>query len=153
MRKAPYQVNCLLGGVDADGSSKLYWMDYLATMQETKYGVQGHAAHFTLSTLDRYFKVCSPPTAGCPRHLRFIRVMCPAQDDMSLEEGEEVVQKCINEVGTRFLISQPKWKLTIVTSEGIETEIVAPVVDLTDKIPAGGQEAVAAAAAAAAGGQ
>lgn len=67
---------------------------------------------------------------------------------MTLEEGKELIQKCINEVGIRFLISQPKWKLTIVTADGIETELVAPVVDLSDKIPVGGQEAVAAAAAA-----
>jgi len=59
LRKAPYQINLLLGGVDADGSSKLYWMDYIGVLQETKYGAQGHAAHFTLSTMDRYYKVRS----------------------------------------------------------------------------------------------
>ena len=33
LRKAPYQVNCLMGGYDLqENRAKLYWMDYLGTL-------------------------------------------------------------------------------------------------------------------------
>ncbi len=33
LRKAPYQVNCLIGGFDhKDGNAKLFWMDYFGTL-------------------------------------------------------------------------------------------------------------------------
>lgn len=35
LRRAPYQVNVLLAGYDhLDGVAKLYWMDYLGTLQQ-----------------------------------------------------------------------------------------------------------------------
>jgi hypothetical protein len=54
-----------------------------------------------------------------------------------VDEGKALVQRCINEVAVRFLISQPKWQMCIVTADGITEEIVSPVVDLSDKVPAG----------------
>ena len=59
------------------------------------------------------------------------------QEDMTLEEGKALIQRCINEVAVRFLISQPKWQMTVITEDGIVDEIVSPSVDLSDKVPAG----------------
>ena len=34
LRRGPYQVNCLIGGFEhTTGEAKLYWMDYLGTLQ------------------------------------------------------------------------------------------------------------------------
>jgi 20S proteasome subunit beta 4 len=34
LRRGPYQVNCLIGGFEhSTGEAKLYWMDYLGTLQ------------------------------------------------------------------------------------------------------------------------
>jgi 20S proteasome subunit beta 4 len=39
LRSGPYQVNCLLGGYcDQDKEAKLYWMDYLGTLQRVTKG-------------------------------------------------------------------------------------------------------------------
>lgn len=94
------------------------------------------------------------PGGGGQSHAQCQRFTCVAghcvQEDMTLEQGKELIQTCINEVATRFLINQPKWKVSIVTAEGVTEEVTQPTVDLTDKIPEGGQEAVAASAAASA---
>ncbi len=54
LRKGPYNVNLLLGGVDASGPS-LYYMDYLASLNKMNYAVHGYAAYFLFSILDRYY--------------------------------------------------------------------------------------------------
>ena len=39
LRKGPYQVNCLMGGYDpVDGKCRLYWLDYLGTLQQVNKG-------------------------------------------------------------------------------------------------------------------
>jgi 20S proteasome subunit beta 4 len=32
LRRGPYEVNALLGGVDKDGSPSLYWLDYMGSL-------------------------------------------------------------------------------------------------------------------------
>jgi len=56
---------------------------------------------------------------------------------MTLEEGKALIQRCINEVAVRFLISQPKWQMTVITEDGVVDEIVSPEVDLSSKVPEG----------------
>lgn len=45
----------LFGGYD--GEASLYFIDYLGTMAKVPYGAHGYGAHFTLSTMDRMYRV------------------------------------------------------------------------------------------------
>ncbi|CAM9183261.1 unnamed protein product [Chrysoparadoxa australica] len=98
IRKGPYQTNCLLGGMDGDEAS-LYWVDYFGALQKVNYGGQGYASNFTLSTMDRKYK-----------------------PGLSQEEALALVNDCIQELSTRFLIDQTKWVIKIMTKDGIEVK-------------------------------
>merc|ERR1719469_947632 len=57
LRKAPYQVNVLIAGYDTiDSEAKLYWMDYLGTLQQVQKGAHGYAAYFVNSVMDNNYK-------------------------------------------------------------------------------------------------
>ena len=100
IRKGPYQVNLLIGGYDAkEERARLFWFDYLGTMQEVKKGAHGYAGYFVSSVLDDHFK-----------------------KGMTLDEGIECAKQCINELKARFLISQPKFDIKIITKKGIEEQ-------------------------------
>eukprot|EP00347_Sterkiella_histriomuscorum_P005400 403356758 len=97
LRRAPYQVNCLIGGFDhIDGKAKLFWMDYFGTLQQVTKGAHGYAAYFVNSVLDNNY-----------------------HKDMTLEDGIATLKKCIQELRTRFIINQPAFIAKIVTKEGI----------------------------------
>ena len=98
LRKAPFQVNCLMGGYDLNEKcAKLYWMDYLGTLQQTSKGAHGYAGYFVNSVLGNAFK-----------------------QDMNLDEGIEACKKCIVELKTRFIINQPSFTAKIVTADGVQ---------------------------------
>lgn len=98
LRRGPYQVNCLIGGFEhKQGEAKLYWMDYLGTLQQVNRGAHGYAAYFVNSVLDNHF-----------------------QQDMTLDQGIECMKKCIQELKTRFIINQPGFIGKIVTKDGIQ---------------------------------
>eukprot|EP00939_MAST-03C_sp_MAST-3C-sp1_P000723 g723.t1 len=98
--RGAYQVNVLLAGCDKEGPA-LYHMDYMATMTKTNYGVHGYGSNFTLSIFDKEWK-----------------------KDMSLDEGMEIIKKCITELKMRFLIHQPSFYVKIVTKDGIEMRVL-----------------------------
>merc|ERR1719231_403030 len=98
LRKSPYQVNMLIGGYSEKEGSKLYVMDYLASMVETPFGAQGHGANFILSVLDRHWK-----------------------PDMNLEEGKALMRLCIEVLQTRFLINQRVFVVKSASASGIDT--------------------------------
>eukprot|EP00915_Cephaloidophora_sp_WS-2016_P006422 GHVH01008655.1.p1 GENE.GHVH01008655.1~~GHVH01008655.1.p1 ORF type:complete len:194 (+),score=37.23 GHVH01008655.1:104-685(+) len=100
LRKGPYQANCLVAGLD-EGVPKLYWIDYLASMVEMDRGAHGYAAYFTLGLMDHYWK-----------------------KDMNREEAMDLLNKCLVEIKTRFLLSQYKLTVKIITSTGIEEQIL-----------------------------
>ena len=53
LRKGPYQVNVIIGGYDKiDKRAKMYWMDYLGTLQQVNKGAHGYAGYFVNSVLD-----------------------------------------------------------------------------------------------------
>merc|ERR1719329_1334846 len=65
LRKSPYSVNMMLGGVDmkkAEGEDEaqpvpsLYYIDYMASMQPCDFGAHGYGSYFIYSTFDRYWK-------------------------------------------------------------------------------------------------
>jgi len=95
LRKNPYQVNLLLGGCDPKKGPALYYMDYLASMHEMPCAAHGHGSSFVLSIMDRYY-----------------------YDDMSLEDGKELIRKCIKELQHRFLIAHPKFVIKIADKDG-----------------------------------
>ena len=97
LRTGPFQVNMLLGGVDANKKPSLYFIDYLASCHPMKFAAHGYGANFVLSTLDRFYR-----------------------PDMDKEEAMKVMEKCIYEIRTRFLINTPRFQLKIVTADGVE---------------------------------
>jgi 20S proteasome subunit beta 4 len=98
LRKGPYQTNLLLGGFDEGNGPSLYFIDYLAALAKVDFGAHGYAANFILSVFDRDWK-----------------------PNMSLEEGLGVIRKCVHELHTRFLISQPNFTVKVVDKDGIRT--------------------------------
>ena len=98
LRRAPFQVNVLIGGYDElDGQAKMYWMDYLGTLQQVTKGAHGYAGYFVNSVLDNNYK-----------------------KDMTLQEGIAALQKCVLELRTRFIINQPVFMAKIVTKDGVQ---------------------------------
>jgi len=95
LRRNPYQTNVLLAGHDEAGPA-LYYLDYLGLMHKLDFSAHGYASNFVLSIFDRYHK-----------------------KGLSLDEGIQLINTCIKEVQTRFLISQPDFTIKIVDKNGI----------------------------------
>jgi len=57
LRRAPYQVNLLIGGHDEDAGPSLYFMDYMACMHKMNYAAHGYAGYFLYALLDRHWEV------------------------------------------------------------------------------------------------
>lgn len=101
LRKGPYQVNVMLGGYDPGkngkpGFSSLYYLDYFGALHKVKYGAQGYAQYFCNSIFD---KEC--------------------RDNMTEEEAVKVVDQCINEMQTRFMLSQKNFIMKKVDKDGV----------------------------------
>lgn len=99
LRRSPFQCNVLLAGVDTPPNGEnpsLYSIDYLGTLARLPFAAEGYAQYFVLSTLDRYWK-----------------------KNMTLEQGLDVVRKCLNEVQRRLVISQPHFCIKVVTKDGV----------------------------------
>lgn len=56
LRRQPYQVNFILGGVDDDVPS-IYYLDYLGTLQKMNYASHGYPSYILLALFDRLWKV------------------------------------------------------------------------------------------------
>ena len=96
IRKGPYSVNCLLAGFEGD-EPRLYWLDYLGSVIETSKACHGYAEFLTSSILDTY-----------------------ESKDMTEEQGLKVIEKCLNTMKERFVISQSSFTIKIVRKNGIE---------------------------------
>mmetsp|Transcript_92205 Transcript_92205/g.256647 ORF Transcript_92205/g.256647 Transcript_92205/m.256647 type:complete len:197 (+) Transcript_92205:169-759(+) len=103
LRSRPYQVNCLIAGFDTDAGAGLYFLDYLSTMQKMNFAAHGYAGYFCYSLLDRHWK---------PK--------------MTLAEGTALLRKCIKELHTRFMLSQPHFTVKVADKDGIRTIDLAP---------------------------
>jgi len=95
----PYQVNLLIGGHDDKDGPGLYYMDYLGSKAEVQYTAHGYGSYFVLGLLDRYYK-----------------------PDLTREDAIELLQRCANEIKTRFLIDLDTFKVKVVDSSGIKSE-------------------------------
>ena len=96
IRSSPYQCNCLLAGFDEDGP-KLYWMDYLGSYAKLLKAAHGYGAYFLYGLMDNFYK-----------------------KNMSLDDGEDIIKKCINELKTRFSINMVDFDVFKITKNGIE---------------------------------
>lgn len=54
LRKSPYQANCIISGYDQDGP-KLYWLDYLGSLQKVTKAAHGYGGHFLYGIMDNYY--------------------------------------------------------------------------------------------------
>ncbi|EEB17681.1 proteasome subunit beta type, putative [Pediculus humanus corporis] len=96
--RTPYNVNLLLGGYDdTTDEFELYFCDYLASLVKTPYAVHGFGGHFCLSIMDQLHR-----------------------KDLTIEEGYEVLSKCIREIHKRVVINLPNFKVQVVTRNGIK---------------------------------
>ena len=96
--REPFQVNVLIGGYDQiEKTSKLYWMDYMGTLQQVTKGAHGYAGYFVNSVLDQHYR-----------------------QDMTLEQGLDACRQCIKELRTRFIINQPTFVAKVVTADQIQ---------------------------------
>lgn len=93
----PYLANLLMGGFDTESkASSLYYMDYLGTMAKVPFGAHGYGSHFILGILDKQHRV-----------------------DMSLEEAEQLLDKCFSEIQKRLIINLPSFSYYVISAEGI----------------------------------
>ncbi|KAF7490559.1 Proteasome subunit beta type-2 [Sarcoptes scabiei] len=94
--RTPYHVNLLIGGYNTRTQEpSLYHMDYLATSVQVPFGVHGYGGSFVLGLLDRIYKA-----------------------DCSVEEGIEMMKKCIAEIQKRLVINLPAFKLCMIDKNG-----------------------------------
>jgi len=96
LRKGPFQVNVLLGGYDEGKGASLYYLDYFGALHKVKNGAQGYAQYFCSSIFD---KECT--------------------DNMTEEDAIKVIEQCINEMQTRFMLSQPNFIIKKVDKDGV----------------------------------
>lgn len=95
--RSPYQVNMLLGGYDAPSKTpELYWIDYLGSLVHVPFAAHGYAAYLTLSTMDRYHR-----------------------PDMSLDEGLDLLRRCIDELRKRFVIDVGNFTVRVIDADGV----------------------------------
>ena len=96
IRSSPHQCNCLIAGYDIDGP-KLYWLDYLGSYAKLLKAAHGYGAYFLYGLMDNFYK-----------------------KDLKLNEGEEIIKKCINELKTRFSINMVDFDVFKIIKNGIE---------------------------------
>ena len=96
IRSSPHQCNCILAGYDIDGP-KLYWLDYLGSYAKLLKAAHGYGAYFLYGLMDNFYK-----------------------KDLQLNEGEDIIKKCINELKTRFSINMVDFDVFKITKDGIE---------------------------------
>ncbi|RLN84536.1 hypothetical protein BBJ28_00021977 [Nothophytophthora sp. Chile5] len=102
LRKAPYQVNLLVGAVDAAPETpvepSLHWIDYLGAMVKVNFGAHGYGSNFCLSIFDREWK-----------------------PELELDEAKKILKMCRAELDMRFLVRNGQWayKVRITGSLGV----------------------------------
>ncbi|KAM0752945.1 20S proteasome subunit beta 4 [Meredithblackwellia eburnea MCA 4105] len=95
--RKPYSVNLLLGGFDPTSNTpELFWIDYLGTKGTVPYAAHGYGAYFALSTMDRWH---SP--------------------DMDLQQGLELMRKCIDELEKRFIVNLGEFTIRVADKDGV----------------------------------
>ncbi|EFO63331.1 Proteasome subunit beta type 2 [Giardia lamblia P15] len=100
IREGPYNVYVITGGVDAAGP-QLYYMDYLGTMGEDNFCVQGYSMYFLLSVMSEYWK-----------------------PDMTKQDALALIKHCIDALGRRFLLQPTKFTASFIYHSLTEKEFI-----------------------------
>ena len=96
LREKPNLVNLIMGGFDPSSKKvSLYYMDYLGALADVFYTAHGYGSLFVLSILDRFYR-----------------------PDMTKEEVEELLKKCITVVQERLAINLPSFSYYFVDETG-----------------------------------
>jgi len=90
-----YQAPTLIAGMD-DGEPSLYLIEQLGGMERVTRGAIGYCSHFLYGLMDSCYK-----------------------NDLSKEEAEECIKKCISELKTRFLMNLVNFDVKIIDSNGV----------------------------------
>jgi len=95
--RSPYNCNLLIAGYDdVEKKPELFFIDYLASCASLPYCAHGYGGHFTLGTMDAYYK-----------------------PDFTPQEGYNLLEKCVKEISKRLIINLPTFKVKIVDANGI----------------------------------
>ncbi|XP_065062363.1 proteasome subunit beta type-2-like [Rhopilema esculentum] len=92
----PYTVNLLLAGYDDQDGPSLYHMDYLGALAKAPFAAHGYGSFFSMSTMDRYYKT-----------------------GLNKDEALVLLQKVVDEVQKRFMISMPSFMVRCIDKDGI----------------------------------
>lgn len=103
IRKGPYSVNILLAGFEGD-QPRLYWLDYLGSVVELKKAAHGYAEFLTSTVMDTLET----------------KVLNLIKQDMTEEEGISIMDRCLNSMKERFLLTQTSFTVKIIRKDGIK---------------------------------
>mgnify|MGYP001803997936 CR=1 FL=1 len=95
IRKNMKQVSPLVVGFDERKGPQVYWLDYLGTLCDVKYGVHGYSAYFANSVLASGWK-----------------------ERMTQEEALQLARDCIKAIKTRFMIDLEGYDIWVVDKDG-----------------------------------
>lgn len=90
-----YQANFLIAGYDEGEGPSLYYLDYISTLHKLDKAAMGYGGYFMLSLMDKDYS-----------------------KSMSLDQALELVDKCIEEVRRRLVVSPPNFLIKIVDKDG-----------------------------------
>lgn len=94
--RTPYMVNLLVAGYDTQTDEPaLHYIDYLATATKVPYGMHGYGSFFVMGLMDRIYR-----------------------EDVTLEEGVEMLRKCVAEIQKRLVVSLPAFKVAVIDKDG-----------------------------------
>ncbi|CAG0883284.1 unnamed protein product [Darwinula stevensoni] len=96
--RTPYYVNLMIGGYDDTNGPELYYADYLATLVKVPFAAHGYGGFFSMSVIDRYY-----------------------QENMSVEEGYELMKKCVKEVQKRLIVNMPNFQVNCISKDGLKS--------------------------------
>uniref|UniRef100_A0A7S1WAZ7 Proteasome subunit beta n=1 Tax=Neobodo designis TaxID=312471 RepID=A0A7S1WAZ7_NEODS len=105
LRQGPYQVQSLFAGFDKAVSehdddpagAKLYYLDYLGTMEEVPFAAHGYGATFAMALLDEKWR-----------------------SDLTPQQGVDLMQQCLDEVKKRVILSNEHFVVKCATPNGVE---------------------------------
>uniref|UniRef100_A0A061RBC1 Proteasome subunit beta n=1 Tax=Tetraselmis sp. GSL018 TaxID=582737 RepID=A0A061RBC1_9CHLO len=98
LRRNPYMTNLLIAGYDEKAGPSLYWLDYLATMHSMNVAGTGYGSYFVMSMFDKLW-----------------------HKDLTEAEALEMMEKGVEEVRRRLVVSSPKYEIKIVDKDGIRS--------------------------------
>ena len=94
--RTPYMVNLLVAGYDTQtNEAQLHYLDYLGSCTRVPFGMHGYGAFFVLGLMDKIYK-----------------------EESTLEEGVEMMRKCVTEIQKRLVINLPAFKVCVIDKDG-----------------------------------